>query len=853
MKILKAVKRVIAFVLSMLIALSAFSVIDIESGAVDAHTHIYDGNWEVTIKPTCKTAGYGYTVCTVTGCNYRYSDVIPVMPNAHNYVQTSVKKAATCKLPGIDYVECTVCGDKAEVNVEPLTHQFDEDKWQVIKKPVHNTAGVENGREKNTCLLCNKLVIRDIVVEHTINTTVPPRELSKSTCSTEGAMLYSCTQCSEPVIVSVELDSNNHVFTERAFEVTGLTCKQDGIGKFICKGCGITKEEVIDKSLAHEYLDWEVETPLPEGADCSSRVNNIHGVMVRKCKVSGEIVERKRIDPPHIIEEPLSKVEPTCVREGRQYGYCIVCLANVDDKLAIDENNHIWDIVVLKEATCTEEGRIVKICSLDESHVVYEDVDKLEHKLKSNWTIIKEANCSEEGSRHSYCSDCGYVNEIIPVSEDAHIFAPDVKWEIDPDNKPTCYNIGKERAKCIKCDNYVYRDVPKHTGNLVSYSYTAPTCLTTGKMSYTCLECNREIDEIIPIDKDAHVRSINMHPVLQPTCHSEGMEAYTCDCGYVFTGQGDYKSVKPSAHTVSDWVITVRPTCEKPGVKTRKCTNADCDFVEVKELSESHNYSTWLVTEEATCTKRGTRTRYCYTCGAEESETFIGAHVPGQWAKEKDANGNLKKFDCMTGGTAYLFCANCNEKFDVKTVKPGEHVNLVLLEKKYTQTEESCYSELHQCTACGISYKNLLPHMWKEITPEIEPDCVNGGITSEKFCYICFYNSPAKEIDPLGHTFQYDDDGTKYCTKCPYYSVEDGVLDACTHFCHNKGTIMKVLKKIFSFFWKFLGTNHFCECGNPHYHEGACEIISTKIEDGKIVSIVYSCTECKVKNKTIKF
>ena len=70
---------------------------------------------------------------------------------------------------------------------------------------------------------------------------------------------------------------------------------------------------------------------------------------------------------------------------------------------------------------------------------------------------------------------------------------------------------------------------------------------------------------------------------------------------------------------------------------------------------------------------------------------------------------------------------------------------------------------------------------------------------------------------------------------------------------HNNGTIMKVLKKLCTIFWKFLGTKHFCECGTPHYHEESVKIISVEYDNGLLKSIKYSCEECRVKNKVFTF
>ncbi len=802
MKNLRITKRVVAFALGILMVFSAASVAIIQPLAVGEHQHQLT-EWTTVTESTCTQKGLRSKSCLVSGCTYKLEETIPVNSNAHNYQQKAVNIQATCKIAGVETYACIWCEKECKKYIEQLPHTFNEDKWQIIKKA---SCG-EPGRERNECTVCETKVIRDIVVEHVIGDKVVARV--EPTCSTEGVEAFSCKNCSTLVEVPIPIVAGNHVFTTNPFDITGLTCKQDGKGKVVCKECGLTKEVTVSKSTAHDYLDWTVVTPLPEDADCTS--SGVVGSRVRYCDVCKSNTAMESFGPEHTLTNGYSTRLSTCIRKGYNRGDCIICMeTGVDVVLPIDKDAHLWDEVILEEATCSKKGRLLKICSLNDGHVVFEDIDKLEHTVTNNWEVIAP-NCREEGARYNWCTACGYVTETIPVDRDAHVFAENVQWVPDDENPATCYSVGKEYAMCQKCFNLIPRDIPKHYSTRVVYSYKAPNCYEDGYIEYACTACSTDtiISEVLPKDSNVHIKSSRKNPAILPTCHSEGLLAYTCVfCNYIF--EEDAETVDPTPHTVSDWVVTERPTCQSTGIKTRKCINEGCNHTETRVMAAAHNFTTWRTVVEATCKQMGTRERYCYTCNHREVESFMGTHTQGKWYFAQGGN-------CKTGGKAYLECIECERVYEEKTVKPGEHVELVFEGKNYTGDEISCYSEQYKCTYCNTTVRNILPHMWIQTQPPIYPDCNNKGLTEAKYCPVCFYESPATVIDPLVHSFKYDEDGTKYCTKCNLYYVEGGKLETCDHFCHNNGTIMKIIKKLLVFFWKFLGINQECECGVLHY------------------------------------
>ena len=140
-------KKVVAFVLSILLIFSTASVAMVEPLAVGEHQHQFDPKWEIAVKATCVQVGTRYRECKVDGCTYRVYESIPTDINNHNYQQTEVKIQATCKVMGVESYTCLWCGAESVKYVEKLAHTFDEDKWQITTKAKCN----KPGREKNDC------------------------------------------------------------------------------------------------------------------------------------------------------------------------------------------------------------------------------------------------------------------------------------------------------------------------------------------------------------------------------------------------------------------------------------------------------------------------------------------------------------------------------------------------------------------------------------------------------------------------------------------------------------------------------------------------------------------------------
>lgn len=776
------------------------------------HKHIY-GEWVVTKQPTCKSEGERTRTCifsaTVDGevktCGHTYTEVLPVDPEVHTYDGNEVViKAATCSSVGESEYTCTGCKKTVKVYSEKTAHTLDENEWIVVD-PVHEATLERPGKRYNKCTVCNTEVTISIPVEHKYETegTV----VTAPTCVSKGERLQRCTVCGKNKMVDIDIDKNNHVYGGKALLIGEIDCKNPGKGIIKCEGCGVITTVVIPADTEHKYLEWEYREAT---GDCKTGSN---GYLIKQCSECDKIFDEKTWSG-HVLDENAKTHASTCSQPGYMKGKCTVCgLVDAEVMLPIDDGAHSWYEEVLIEPTCTTKGYVFRICKYDSSHVEYEYIDEIGHDYATSWTVTKEPSCYEQGMRTNVCINCGRtIEEIIEKDPDKH---PDgLTWTTV--KEPTCLEEGIERAYCRFCSgsDFVERKIPKHTNTLVEYSRKEATCCIDGEIVYDCYGCGEDVIKTIPRDPLAHKPGKAYYVTKKATCAEEGVLSKVCDYCLApieaISGEHAQKSIAKTNHIVTAWEVTKEPTCTEKGSKSRTCT--ECGHIETVSVPAEHRYKAWVVETEAKCNQAGVRTRGCYNCNKTWSENYYADHELGNWTAYKDAS-------CENGGTFRKYCNNCHKAIVEKTVAKGEHVELIEQATEYKVSESICSRKQFKCTVCGGIEEVTTTHTLYKTSPEVAVTCEKNGVTAGYECYLCKIKILPKTIEATGHNFEYDEEGTKYCLNCNLYYVEgeNGESKTCTHFCHNNGTIGKILTKVLTFFWKLLGINQECECGELHY------------------------------------
>ena len=865
----KTGKKFLALVMALLLAFSSVSVYASETGNDDyeaavCHEHLY-GDWIIVEgkQPTCQSEGLRYRECK--NCTEgKETEVMPIDPNAHIPGAEKVIKSATCTSAGLSEYTCTNAGCNVTYQVETakLGHSYKEDAngnviVEVSIAPKHMYKHYENGRGLSTCIRCGVSVEQIIYVEHdfdgaTSDVTKP------ATCTEDGQKQTMCNVCQYEIIETIPSNPNAHVFSGKAQLKEGVKfdCKNDGLGVAVCEKCNATAEIKIPKEDYHKYIEWQVDTPLPENPTCGEYGDK--GIEVRYCDVCSKEIERRIINAPHNfikkgddgkeISQVTGRVASTCCTRGYEVGNCVDCgKKDVKNYFDVDPTVHNYIEKVTKKGSCTEKGEILRLCTYDASHFEYVEVDIVDHVYAGNWTI-KEATCTEPGYKKNYCAVCGDINIVLAIDDNGHDFSGQT-WTVTEGS--TCSTTGKAEASCRDCGAVVSKPVPLCYSTGTNFATKAPTCYSEGVESYICKVCGLKREIAIPKDDTAHIPAIGYKVSKVATCTEPGIETKYCD--YCRADIQEYQKIIPAKPHIVKEVIDVYPECAvnegdfKKGSKHHECINCDYKSENGIEILAEHNFTSWENKGTPNCIFPITRERVCYGCGLVDTDNnFYGNHVAVKWTFPKDSNQ-----DCTTGGTAEKKCTACGKVYDKKTIAAGDHTNLVFVTDQIIQTATECYGNVYKCETCDKDVVVSRPHNFILVQRGFEPTCTTTGLTDSRYCATCKLKQEQTVLPELGHDKAYDSNGTEYCKRCNLYQVEDALTDSCDHFCHNQGIVAKVLKMLSAFFWKLFKTSHFCKCGVAHYHEDESTITFKELDKkGKLVC-EYSCTECEVENKEI--
>ena len=107
-----------------------------------------------------------------------------------------------------------------------------------------------------------------------------------------------------------------------------------------------------------------------------------------------------------------------------------------------------------QEATCTDSGQKVKICTECKEIVETEVIPAAGHKPDGKWETEKEATCSEEGSEVQHCSVCKVVCDTRAIEKKPH--TPSSEWEVTIET--SCFEEGLQEKKCTTCGEIIEQE-----------------------------------------------------------------------------------------------------------------------------------------------------------------------------------------------------------------------------------------------------------------------------------------------------------------------------------------------------------------------------------------------------------
>lgn len=265
----------------------------------------------------------------------------------------------------------------------------------------------------------------------------------------------------------------------------------------------------------------------------------------------------------------------------------------------------------------------------------------------------------------------------------------------------------------------------------------------------------------------AHTHSFSASEILrEPTCTDEGLEKFTCECGY-----SAEMSIAPTGHVKGEKKTVLAATCTEDGVYKIDCERCGTVLEEGKISSGGHQLIQHEA-KEATCSSVGWK-KYvtCTNCDyGDYSEIPKTAHVSSGYV------------DCITPNS----CTVCGEIINVAC----GHTEKTIYGREATCSSEGL-TDGKICTVCGTVTveQRVIPK--REHTAEVvegkAATCESTGLSDGLKCGTCGYVIVGQtEIPRRSHSFE--SLSSLQCSVCG--SVRNLKGEKCIH--ENQLTLQKV-------------------------------------------------------------
>lgn len=537
-----------------------------------------------------------------------------------------------------------------------------------------------------------------------------------------------------------------------------------------------------------------------------------------------------------------------------------------DTSLCQVDHVHQYATQVLKEATCTEDGRMVTSCA--SCGYVRESVIAATGHEAGEWKVTQLPGRLTEGSRVLSCAKCGEVmgSEAIEPTGASHGSSSEKStpkksssekseshthsYTVGITKDATCTEAGAKVYNCSCGASYV-ETIAAKGHDFSKTEVEEATCTTEGKVFKECSRCGEKeetaileklahtpgewktvkepsytelgrreqhctsCDELLNTEDIAVLPHEHSYQVLEHTdaiCEQDGREVTACQiCGDVQT------EVIPATGHQMTWKTISDATCTASGLKKEICktcgTEGDAEVIP----AIGHQSGDWETTKEPTCEEEGAEHRNCQTCGSELETRTLNAlgHHYSDWEVTKEPTDD-------EAGSRRKVCETCGKEV-VEEIQPCEH-QYVLTDSKESTCTEAGY-DTYTCEECGKSYteeRKLLDHEagdWETVSEATEAE---EGKSVLK-CKVCGQVIAEKTIPKLVHTHNYVETDRKDNT-----CEEDGYVE---YTCEKDGDSYRTILKATGHAWKDGETT-----------SATCE------KDGKLVKV---CENCGEKEETV--
>lgn len=448
-----------------------------------AHT---EGEWVVTLEPSCTTKGSQYRKCTVC------KDIVEsqtVDALAHQYGEPNVTKKATCTQDGSQTLSCARCNDVKTEKIAALSHDADEWKTDTDRPATCSQAGVET----RSCKRCSATVAirstgtlahdlkeetkvatvcgtagtltrtcqregcyyKEVEPLETVACTLgEPEVIVPATCGKDGLQHTACTVCGK--ITPAIIPALTHSFGEAV--TVNATCKAEGSVTRACLNAGCTEKQVT-------ILPLRDHTPGTPEIVVAAKCEQV-GVQHTACTVCGEITISEIPAPGHSFTEWDIQAQPSCTTTGLQTRACTNTSCNKVERELLPTASHDYiDWVIDLEADCATAGlkhRNCRVCTA----VQVVTIEKPRHDYPATYTTTANPTCATMGQKERTCPNCNYTEKVsIPtIAHTPGTWTTILEASANAD--------GSKKQECTVCHNIIALEIIPATSGPVQLTYT---------------------------------------------------------------------------------------------------------------------------------------------------------------------------------------------------------------------------------------------------------------------------------------------------------------------------------------------------------------------------------------------
>lgn len=261
--------------------------------------------------------------------------------------------------------------------------------------------------------------------------------------------------------------------------VKEATCSEKGEKERVCQTCGDTQKEIID-ALGHDYGEWIV---------AKEAVNGNDGEALRTCQRDGcESVETRVID-----------AEKTQDNDGNNDDKETETGTDAENKIESrpdggEEDTKSEAAAPASDANEAEEGSVTAVETVGHEHTY------------GPWVVVKEATCTTNGREERTCMMEGCI------AKESRIIAAygEHEWEDDYSviTEPTCMKTGVRAIRCKHCSEVKDQKIIPALGHQWDEGrvFKFPTETEAGVREYFCERCGHRGTSVIPIGSTSGVQ-----------------------------------------------------------------------------------------------------------------------------------------------------------------------------------------------------------------------------------------------------------------------------------------------------------------------------------------------------------